>query len=163
MAQPETGRVRTTEGEGDKLETPSDDEEITIPSQDRADIRNVDIRDEQSENTQREDWLLPTEPRHGARPRQTGGERPRAMEDSVFRDAAEVYAVRHPNGTLRLSPGRRIFMEEEVFTPPRRGRPVPQPEGVQKMPELCLRFFRRTQYEMVVKVRRMSGHTCKKT
>ena len=32
MAQPETGGVRTTEGEGDKLETPSDDEEITIPS-----------------------------------------------------------------------------------------------------------------------------------
>ena len=71
MAQLETGGVRTTEGEGDKLETPSDDEEITIPSQDRADIRNVDIRGEQSENTQREDWLLPMEPRHGARPRQT--------------------------------------------------------------------------------------------
>ena len=74
MAQPETGGVRTTDGEGDKLETPSDDEEVTIPSQDRADVWNVDIRDEQSENTQREDWLLPTEPRHGARPRQTGGE-----------------------------------------------------------------------------------------
>ena len=60
MAQPETGGVRTTEDEGDKLETPSDDDEITIPSQDSADIRNVDIRDEQSENTQQEDWLLPT-------------------------------------------------------------------------------------------------------
>ena len=43
--------MRTTEGEGEKLETPSDDEEITIPSQDSADIRNVDIRGEQSENT----------------------------------------------------------------------------------------------------------------
>ena len=39
MAQPETGGV----------ETPSDDEEITIPSQDSADIRNVDIRGEQSD------------------------------------------------------------------------------------------------------------------
>ena len=68
MAQPETAGVRTTEDEGDKLETPSDDEEITIPSQDSSDIWNVDIRGEQSENTQREDWLLPTEPRHGARP-----------------------------------------------------------------------------------------------
>ena len=68
--------MRTTEGEGEKLETPSDDEEITIPSQDSADIRNVDIRGEQSENTQQEDWLLPTEPRHGARPRQTGVEHP---------------------------------------------------------------------------------------
>ena len=119
--------MRTTEDEGDKLETPSDDEEITIPSQDSADIRNVDIRDEQSENTQREDWLLPTESRHGARSRQTGAEHPPAMEDSVFRDATEVYAVRHPNVTLRLSPARRIFMEEEVFTPPR----VSEPQGVQ--------------------------------
>ena len=38
--------------------------------------RNIDIRDEQFKNTQREDWLLPTEPRHGARPRQSGGECP---------------------------------------------------------------------------------------
>ena len=125
MAQPETGGVRTTDGESAKLETLSDDEEITIPSQDRdrkiADVRNIDIRDEQSENTQREDWLLPTEPMHGARPRQTGGERPPALENPVFRDAAEISAVRHPSGTLHLSPGRRIFMEEEVFTPPRGG------------------------------------------
>ena len=128
MAQPETGGVRTTEGEGDKLETPSDDEEITIPSQDRADIRNVDIHGEQSENTQREDWLLPTEPRHGARPRQTGAEHPPAMEDSEFR-------------TLRLSPGRRIYMQEEVFTPPRGGRLVPEPQGVQKEARAVPKIF----------------------
>ena len=135
MAQPETGGVMMTEGEGDKLEMPSDDEEITIPSQDSADIRNVDICDEQSENTQREDWLLPTEPRHGARPQQTGAEHPPAMEDSVFRDAAGVSVIRHPNGTLRLSSERRIFMEEEVFTLPRGGggggREVPETQGVQ--------------------------------
>ena len=135
MAQPETGGVMTTEGEGEKLETPSDDEEITIPSQDSADIWNVDIRGEQSENTQRVDWLLPTEPRHGARPRQTGAEQPPAMEDSVFR-------------TLRLSPGRRIDMQEEVFTPPRGGGGG----GVRSLSlrvckvrhELCLRLFWRT-------------------
>ena len=121
MAQPKTGGVRMTDGKGDKLEMPSDDEEITIPSQDRADVRNVDIHDEQSENTQREDWLLPTEPMYGARPQQTGGERPPTIENPVFRDAAEISAVRHPNGTLHLSPGRRICMEEEVFTPPRGG------------------------------------------
>ena len=74
MAQPETGGVRTTEDEGDTLDTPSDDEEITIPSQEREDLRKVDIHGEQLENTQREDWLLPTEPRHGARPRQMGAE-----------------------------------------------------------------------------------------
>ena len=51
---------------------PSDDEEIKIPSQDNAGIRKVDVRNEQLENTQGEDWLLPTESRHGARPRQTG-------------------------------------------------------------------------------------------
>ena len=74
MAQPQTGGVRTIEDEDNTLETPSDDEEITIPSQEREDLRKVDIRGEQLENTQREDWLLPTEPRHGARPRQTGVE-----------------------------------------------------------------------------------------
>ena len=45
-----------TDGESDKLESLLDDEEIMIPSQDRerkiADGRNIDIRDEQSENTQ---------------------------------------------------------------------------------------------------------------
>ena len=112
MAQPETGGVRTTDDEGDELEMPSDDEEITIPSQDSADIRNVDIHDEHSENTQREDWLLFTEPWHGARLRQTGVEHPPAMKDSVFRNAVDIF------GTLSLSPGRRIDMKVEVFTPP---------------------------------------------
>ena len=52
----------------------TDDEEVTIPSQDKykkvPDIPNSDIRDEQTlSNTQREDWLLPTEL---ARDRQVG-------------------------------------------------------------------------------------------
>ena len=68
MAQPETGGLRTTEDEGDTLETPSDDKVITIPSQEREDLRKVNIRGEHLENTQREDWLLPTEPRHGTCP-----------------------------------------------------------------------------------------------
>ena len=135
MAQPETGKVKMSDDKSVEFETLSDDEEITIPSQDRdrkiADVRNIDIRDEQLENTQREDWLLPTEPMHGARPRQTGGERPPAIENPVFRDAAEISAIRHASRTLRLSPGRRIFMEEEVFTPLRGGgRPAPEPQGV---------------------------------
>ena len=135
MAQPETRGVKTSDGESAKFETLSDDEEITIPSQDIdrkiADVRNIDISDEQLEkNTQREDWLLPTEPMHRARPRQTGGERPPATENPVFRDAAEISAVQHSSRTLRLSPGRRIFMEEEVCTPPRGGRPAPEPQGV---------------------------------
>ena len=56
MAQPETGGVRMTDGESDKLESLLNHEEVTILSQDRdrkiAEGRNIDIRDEQSENTQ---------------------------------------------------------------------------------------------------------------
>ena len=75
MLQQETGEVKLSEDGSVEFETPTDDEEITIPSQDRnrevPDIPDFDIRDEQTlENTQREDWLLPTEPMHGARPRQ---------------------------------------------------------------------------------------------
>ena len=122
MAQPEIGGVKTTDDEGSTFKTPSDDEESTIPSQERGDIRNVNIHGELLENTQREDWLLPTEPRYGTRPRQTGAEDPPATEDSVFKKEADIPSViRHRNGTLRLSPGRRIDMEEEVFTSPRGG------------------------------------------
>ena len=144
MAHPETGGVRTTEDEGEELETPSDDEEIQIPSQDNDGIWKVDVRNEQLENTQREDWLLPTESRHGARPRQTGAEHPPEMEDSVFRDVVDISAVWHPNGTLRLSPGRRIDMALHLGA----GR---------KRHVRCLGFFRRTLNERMVKVRRMSG------
>ena len=149
MAQPETGGVRTTEDEGNTLETPSDDEVITIPSQEREDLRKVNIRGEHLENTQREDWLLPTEPRHGTRPRQTGAEHPPAT-DSVFKEAADLPStVRHRNGTLRLSPGRRIDMEEEVFTSPRGGAIRPLSLRMCKVRhELGLRLFRRPLSEM---------------
>ena len=126
MLQQETGEVKLYEDGSVEFETLTDDEEITIPSQDRdrdiSDLRNVNIRDEQTlENTQQEDWLLPTEPIHGARPRQTDRERPPvidnpALRDATDRDAAEISAVRHPSRTLRLSLGRRIFMAEEVCT-----------------------------------------------
>ena len=142
MAQPETGGVRKIEDEDNTLQTPSDDEEIIIPSQEREDLRKVDIRGEQLENTQREDWLLPTEPRHGARPRQTGAEHPPATGDSIFREATQLpSAVRHRNGNLHLSPGRRIDMEEEVFTPPRGGRLAPEPHGVQKEARAVPKIF----------------------
>ena len=118
MLQQETGEVKLSEDGSVEFETLTDDEEITIPSQDRdseiSDLRNVNIRDEQTlENTQREDWLLPTEPMHGARPRQTGRERPPvidnpalrdAAENAADRDAAEISAIRHPSRTLRLPP-----------------------------------------------------------
>ena len=81
---------------------------------------DIDIRDEQTlSNTQREDWLLPPEPLHGARPRQTGRERPPVIDNRPPIDATGGAAVRKPGRTLLLSPGRRILMEEEVITPPR--------------------------------------------
>ena len=58
MAQPETGGVRTTEDEGDTLETASDDEEIIIPSQERDDLRNVDIRGEQKIHNEKTGYYL---------------------------------------------------------------------------------------------------------
>ena len=119
-----------------EFETPTDDEEVPIPSQDKykkvPDIPISDIRDEQTLlNTQREDWLLPAEPMHGAHPRQTGRERPPVIDNPTLKDAAGNYAVRKPCQTFLLSPGQRISREEEVFTPPRGGgRPVPEPQGV---------------------------------
>ena len=135
MLQQETGEVKLSEGRSVESETPTDDEEITIPLQNRnrevSDRSDFDIRDEQTlENTQREDWLLPTEPMHGARPRQTSRERPPVIDNPALRYAAKKSAVRHPSRTLRLSPGRRILMEEEVFPPPRGCRPAPEPQGV---------------------------------
>ena len=44
-------------------------------------------------------------------------------------DATGGAAVRKPGRTLMLSPGRQILMEEEVITPPRGGRPAPEPQG----------------------------------
>ena len=72
---------------GDRMETGhrkldyrifTDDEEVTLPPHNRdtevPDNPGTDIRDRQAmSDTQREYWLLQTEPLHGARPRQTVG------------------------------------------------------------------------------------------
>ena len=67
MSQQETDEVIESKDGIVEFETPTDDEEVTIPSQDKykkvPDIPNSDIRDEQTlSNAQRADWLLPTEP-----------------------------------------------------------------------------------------------------
>ena len=82
-------------------------------------------------NTQREDWLLPTEPLHGARPRQTGRERPPVIENRLPMEATGGAASRKPGRAPLLSPGRQISMEEEVTTPQRGGggRSAPEPQG----------------------------------
>ena len=121
MAQPEIGGVRTTGDEGNTLKTPSDDEVFTIPSQERKDLRKVNIRGEHLENTQREDWLLPTEPRYGTSPRQTGA------EDSVFKEAADLPSA--------IGMGPSVCRQEDglIFTSPRGGggHQAPEPQDVQ--------------------------------
>ena len=52
------------------------------------------------------------------------------IDNPALRDAAGNTAVRNTSLTFRLLPRRRILMEEEVFTPPRGGRPSPEPQGV---------------------------------
>ena len=128
------GELKESEDGTAKFETPTDDEEVTIPSQDRnreiSNFPDTDIRDEETlSNTQREDWLLPTESLHGARPRQTGRERPPVIDNRPPIDATGNTDARKPSRTFPLSPGRRILMEEEVFTPPRGGRSAPEPQG----------------------------------
>ena len=58
MTHPEIGGVRTTEDVSEKLETSSDDDEIMIPSQDKAEVRNVDIRDEHSDERALRECIL---------------------------------------------------------------------------------------------------------
>ena len=63
MLQQETGEVKESDDGSVEFETPTDDEEIMIPSQDKyrevPDIPDSDIRDEQTlSNTQREDYYL---------------------------------------------------------------------------------------------------------
>ena len=99
MMQQETGVLKESEDGTVEPGTPTDDEAITIPSQDRngeiLDFPDNDIRDEQTlSNTQREDWLLPKEPMHGARPRQTGREGPPAIDNRPPMDATGGAAVR---------------------------------------------------------------------
>ena len=96
--QQETGGLKESEDGTVDPGTPTDDEEITIPSQDRnrkiLDFPDNDICDEQTlSNTQREDWLLPNEPMHGTRPRQTGREGPPAIDNRPPMDATGGAAV----------------------------------------------------------------------
>ena len=103
MIQQETGDLKESEDGNVESGTPTDDEEITIPSQDRnrevLDFPDSDIRDEQTlSNTQREDWLLPKEPMHGARLRQTGREDPPVIDNRPPMDATGGAAVRKPGG-----------------------------------------------------------------
>ena len=133
MMQQETGGLKESEDGTVDPGTPTDDEEITIPSQDRnrkiLDFPDNDIRDEQTlSNTQREDWLLPNEPMYGARPRQTGREGPPAIDNRPHMDATGGAAVRKTGRTLLLADldGRGGDHTAEGGGGE---RPVPEPQG----------------------------------
>ena len=117
------------------FETPTDDDEVTLPPHDRAteilDFPDTDMRDRQTVfDTQQEDWLLQTEPLHGVRPRQPGRERPPVIEDQPLLEAAGGVDGRKPDQAPLLSPGWQILMEEQVKTPQRGGRPAVETQGL---------------------------------
>ena len=79
-------------------------------------------------DTQREDWLLQTEPLHGARPRRNERERPPVIIDrsggldleaagGVWAGKVDQHGIQAP----LLSLERQILLEEEVTTPQRGG------------------------------------------
>ena len=165
--QQETGELKESEDGNAEFGTPTDDEEFTIPSQDRnreiSNFPDTDIRDEETlSNTQREDWLLPMEPLHGARPRQTSRERPPVIDNRPPMDDTEDTEdtnVWKPSRTFLLWPGRRILMEEEVFTPPRgAARPLSlRVHDVRHEPylTLSLMIFWSTVYGIAIHVERI--------
>ena len=121
----------------------TDDEEVMLPSHKRdTEVPNnpgTDIHDRQvMSDTQREDWLLQTEPLHGARPRQTDRERPLVIDDrsgvSDLEAAGGVWSQKVDQNGIQaplLPLERQILLEEEVTTPPRGGgRPATEPQGL---------------------------------
>ena len=93
-------------------------------------------------DTQRDDWLLKTEPLQGARPKWNKGERPPAITDRTGVLDLEATGgvggrnVEHHGVPTPLLPlERQILREAEVVTPPRReahgpgGRQAPGPQS----------------------------------
>ena len=111
----------------------TDDEEVMLLLHKRdPDVRDnpvSDVRDgSDTLDTQQEDWLLQTEPLHGARPRRNERERPPVIEDrAVALDLEAAGGVRgrkvdqHGTQAPLLSLERQILLEEELTTPLRGG------------------------------------------
>ena len=87
-----------------------DDEEVTLLHHKRdMDVPNnpgSDVREEpDTSDTQREDWLLQTEPLHGARPRRTKTERPPSIDDHTGIMDLEAAGGTGPEGGATWNPG----------------------------------------------------------
>ena len=129
-----------------------DDEEVTLlhhkRDMDVPDNPGSDVRDgPDTSDTQREDWLLQTEPLHGAHPRRTARERPPSIDDRtgvMDLEAAGGTGGRkveqHGSQAPLLSLERHILKEEEVTIQPRGGRPASEtqvsPGGARAVPQI---------------------------
>ena len=122
----------------------SDDEEVKLNSHRKgageSDPPGVDIRDmPEVSNTQRDEWLVKTEPLQGARPRWNNDGRPPVVPDQM--GVVDIEAAGGAVGrnveqrgtpTPMLPPEQRIMQEEEVMTPPRREA---HGHGIRRAPE----------------------------
>ena len=126
----------------------TDDEEVTLlPHKRDTDVPDnpvSDVRDgPDTLDTQREEWLLQTEPLHGARPRRNERERPPVIEDRAGAlDLEAAGGVRdqkvdqHGIQAPLLSLEWQILLEEEVITPPETQVP---PGGARAVPQIFYR------------------------
>ena len=136
------------------------DEEVTLLHHKRdlnvPDNPGLDVRDGlETSDTQREDWLLLTEPLHGARPRRTATERPPLIDDHTGVMDLQAAAgtggrkVEQHTSQAPLRSSERQILMEEVTTPPRGGRPAPVTQVPLGGREPCLRFLQKSVDGMV--------------
>ena len=119
---------------------------------DEPDPPGSDIRDgPNTSDTQRDEWLLKTEPLQGAHPKWNIGERPPVVDDRTgVLDLEATGGVggwnleQHGNPPPLLPLKRQILQEPEVTTPPRGAQGAVQLPSLKYYPERheqCLRFL----------------------
>ena len=151
------GRLEAEHGELDYRDSSDDEEVRLLPHRKGAyepDPPGADIRDgPKASDTQRDKWLLKTEPLQGARPKWNKGDRPPVIPGRTGVSDLEATggvvgrnAEHHGTPTPLLPLERQILQEAEVITPPRRGahgpggRQAPEPQlppgGTRAVPQI---------------------------
>ena len=126
------GRLEAEHGKLDYRDSTDDEEVGLLPHRrdvDEPDPLFSDIRDgPNTSDTQRDEWLLKTEPLQGARLKWNIGERPPVVNDRTGVLDLEATggvggrnAEQHGTPAPRLPLERQILQEVEVTTPPRGG------------------------------------------
>ena len=153
------GRLEAEHGKLDYRDSTDDEEVRQLPHRggvDEPDQPGSDIRyGPNTSDTQRDEWLLKTEPLQGARPKWNIGERPPVVNDRT--GALDLEATggvggrnveQHRTPAPLLTLERQILQEAEITTPPR-GELTGQ--GAIRLPSLkyhpegheqCLRYLR---------------------